>query len=229
MPKPLILVVEDQKDILRLISANLEKDGFRVLASADGSKALGLALRRKPELIVLDVGLPGMDGFELCRRLREKSQTPVIFLTAKGGEVDRILGLRLGADDYMVKPFSVGELLARVHAILRRAAPKPTDGGGAPKRLGSLTLDLERHEVTSGGKPVLLTPKEFALLAALIDADGKVLSREDLLEHIWGHDKSLDLDTRTVDQHLARLRRKLGSEGRRIATVTNFGYRVKSR
>ncbi|MBI5624073.1 MAG: response regulator transcription factor [Elusimicrobia bacterium] len=228
MPRPLILIVEDQKDILRLICANLEKDGFRALSTSDPAEGLALALRRKPDLLVLDVMLPGMDGFELCRRLRQTSQVPVIFLTAKGGEVDRILGLRLGADDYMVKPFSVGELLARIHAVLRRSAAKPASAAPGPVRLGKLTMDPERHEVTSGGKPVALTPKEFALLEALIKADGKVLSREDLLEHIWGHDKSLDLDTRTVDQHLARLRKKLGSEGRRIATVTNLGYRVKA-
>lgn len=167
--------------------------------------------------------LPRMDGLEFLRRLRQESRTPVILLSAKRSETDRILGLKLGADDYVVKPFSVGELLARVEARLRPVAP---DGEG-PATIGAMRIDFDRHQVTVKGKPVRLAPKEFAVLRLLVEADGKVLSRDRLLELIWGHDKGMDIDTRTVDQHVARLRRKLGEEGARITTVPNFGYQVR--
>jgi len=168
--------------------------------------------------------LPGIDGLECLRLLRRETRTPVILLSAKRSETDRILGLKLGADDYVVKPFSHGELLARVEARLR---PPETPAGSRPASIGGMSIDAERHEVTVKGKAVRLAPKEFALLLLLVEADGKVLSRDRLLELIWGHDKSMDIDTRTVDQHVARLRRKLGPAGERITTVPNFGYQVR--
>jgi DNA-binding response OmpR family regulator len=168
--------------------------------------------------------LPRMDGLEFLRRLRLESRVPVILLSAKRSETDRILGLKLGADDYVVKPFSLGELLARVEARLRPAA---SPDGERPATVGGMSIDIARHQVTVKGKPVRLAPKEFAVLRLLVEADGKVLSRDRLLELIWGHDKDMDIDTRTVDQHVARLRRKLGGEGALIVTVPNFGYQVK--
>jgi DNA-binding response OmpR family regulator len=176
---------------------------------------------RAPDLIVLDVSLPGMDGLEMLRIVRAESAVPVILLSGRGREIDRILGLKLGADDYVVKPFSIGELQARIAARLRRA------GTGVQARASrpGISLDAERHEVLVDGRPARLSPKEFALLEALLECDGRVLSRERLLEIVWGHDEGLELDTRTVDQHVARLRRKLGARGRHVKTVPNFGYR----
>jgi DNA-binding response OmpR family regulator len=178
-----------------------------------------------PDLVLLDIMLPKMDGLEFLKLLRAESPVPVILLSAKSAEVDRILGLKLGADDYVPKPFSVGELLARVSARLRRgkgAGEKPA----GPRVLGSLSVDFERHEVKVSGKASRLAPKEFQLLKLLIEADGKVLSRDHLLTVIWGHDAGMDIDTRTVDQHVARLRRKLGAAADKIATVPNFGYKL---
>ncbi|MFI5348912.1 MAG: response regulator transcription factor [Elusimicrobiota bacterium] len=219
-----MLVVEDEKDLIRLIRHNLEKEGYQVVSAGDAESGLKSIRKAKPDLVILDIMLPGMDGLELLRVLRREYRTPVILLSAKRGETDRILGLKLGADDYVVKPFSHGELLARVEARLRPASP-PTEE--RPTAIGGLSIDIARHQVTVKGKLVRLAPKEFALLKLLIEADGKVLSRDQLLELIWGHDKGMDIDTRTVDQHVARLRGKLGTEGARIATVPNFGYQVR--
>jgi DNA-binding response OmpR family regulator len=202
----------------------LEKDGYQVASAGSAEAGLKSIRKSKPDLIILDIMLPGMDGLELLRLLRRESRTPVILLSAKRGETDRILGLKLGADDYVVKPFSHGELLARVEARLRPAA---APGEPAPATVGGMSIDVARHQVTVKGKPVRLAPKEFSVLRLLVEADGKVLSRDQLLELIWGHDKGMDIDTRTVDQHVARLRRKLGEEGERIATVPNFGYQVR--
>ena len=217
-------MVEDEKDLVRLITYNLGKDGYRVVAAGDAESGLKSVRKAKPDLIILDIMLPRMDGLEFLRLLRRESRTPVILLSAKRGETDRILGLKLGADDYVVKPFSVGELLARVEARLRPAA---SSDGERPATLGGMTIDVARHLVAVKGKPVRLAPKEFSLLRLLVEADGKVLSRDRLLELIWGHDAGMDIDTRTVDQHVARLRRKLGEEGSRIVTVPNFGYQVR--
>jgi len=221
-----ILVVEDEKDLVRLIKYNFEREGYEVISAADGKSGLDSARRKKPDIILLDVMLPKMDGFEFCRLLRQESKCPVLFLTAKKSEVDRILGLKLGADDYVTKPFSVGELLARVEAILRRSCGQADSSGGSI-RVGDLDVDLDRHEVRVKDKAVELTPKEFDFLKLLLESDGKVLSRDLLMERIWGYDKSMEIDTRTVDQHIARLRRKLKSEGERILTVTNSGYRIR--
>lgn len=221
-----ILVVEDDKDLTRLIKYNFDKEGYHIVHASDGEAGLALARKERPDLIILDIMLPKMDGLEFCRLFRQEHKTPIIFLTAKKSEVDRILGFKLGGDDYVTKPFSVGELLARVAAILRRVSGADRDET-PPLRAGQLEVDLARHEVRVKGQAVPLTPKEFEFLKVLVESDGKVLSRDQLLEKIWGYDRSMEIDTRTVDQHIARLRRKLKSEGFRIATVTNAGYRLK--
>ena len=167
--------------------------------------------------------LPGMDGLEFLRLLRRESDVPVILLSAKGGELDRVLGLKLGADDYVVKPFSLNELLARIAARLR---PPGRPARAKKAAVGPLSVDFARHEVKVKGRTVKLATKEFLLLSLLLESDGKVLSRESLLQTIWEHDAGLELDTRTVDQHVARLRRKLGSAAELIETVPNFGYKL---
>jgi DNA-binding response OmpR family regulator len=223
-----ILVVEDEKALGRVIKYNLEKEGHRVLVAEDGEAGLAAAKREKPDLVILDIMLPKLDGIQVCRTLRADSKVPILFLTAKKSEVDRILGLKMGADDYVTKPFSVAELAARVEALLRRsgvgAAATPAPEG---RRIGELVVDVERHEVTVRGRQVSVTPREFEFLKLLLEADGRVLTRERILEVVWGYDKSIDIDTRTVDQHIARLRRKLGPEGGRIVTVINTGYKLK--
>lgn len=227
--KTKILIVEDHKDLARMVQYNLENEGYEVIRAKDAETALPLAVKRKPGLIILDIMLPGMDGIEFFRTLRQTSLAPVIFLTAKKSEADRVLGLKMGADDYLTKPFSIGELVARVQAILRRTAMMPAENGreGKAFQLGKMEVDVQRHEVRLKGKIVELTPKEFELLKLLIESKGKVLSREDLLECVWGLDKSCDIDTRTVDQHISRLRTKLNVEKHRIATVTNYGYQFR--
>jgi len=228
MIKEKILVIEDEKDLVRLIKYNLEKEKYRLLAANDAETGLVTARKQKPDLIILDIMLPKMDGLEFLRTLRRESQVPVVLLTAKRSELDRILGLKLGADDYIVKPFSVGELMARVEALLRRSNPALVGADNKkPIAIGQMEIDFERHEIKVKGKRAELTPKEFELLKILVEANGKVLSRTQLLERIWGHDKDVEIDTRTVDQHIARLRHKLKSEAERIATVTNFGYQIK--
>ncbi len=223
-----ILIVEDEKDLVRLLQYNLENEGFKVFRASDAETGLAVARKNKLDLIVLDIMLPKMDGLEFCRVLRQESQVPIIFLTAKKSEMDRILGLKLGADDYITKPFSVGELVARVQAIFRRSAAAANgQDDKAVTTVGGIEVDPERHEVRVRGKLTDLTPKEFEFLLLLMKARGKVLSRDYLLEHIWGYKKSIDIDTRTVDQHIARLRKKLKAEADRIVTVASFGYQIK--
>jgi DNA-binding response OmpR family regulator len=225
--KPKILIVDDEKDLVKLIRYNLEKR-FRVTSVGDAETGLKKAAEFKPDCIILDIMLPGMDGLEFLRALRRDSKTPVILLSAKRSETDRILGLKLGADDYVVKPFSVGELEARVEGLLRRTGPAAASAAsGSIVKIGGLDIDFERHEVMVRGKPARLAPKEFEILRLLVQADGKVLSRERLLQTIWGYGEDVQIDTRTVDQHVARLRRKLGPERERVATVSNFGYQLK--
>ena len=180
----------------------------------------------KPDLVILDLMLPKMSGLEVCRAIRQEGSTPIIMLTAKREETDRIVGLEMGADDYVTKPFSVRELMARVRAVLRRLEP-PRGEKTQEARIGSLRMNFEKYEVRVGDKEVALSPKEFEFLKLLIQAQGKVLSRDRLLETVWGADQSMEIDTRTVDQHVARLRRKLGAEGERIVTVKNAGYKIK--
>jgi DNA-binding response OmpR family regulator len=218
-----ILVVEDEKDLLKLLKYNLEKDGYRVVTAVNGEVGLNLFQKEKPDLVLLDVMLPKLDGFEFCRVVRKDSRTPIIMLTAKVEEMDRVLGLELGADDYVTKPFSVRELLARIRAILRRSTAPPETK--AVVRAGELEVDLERYTVQVKGKPAKLSSKEFEFVKCLIQAQGKVLTRDQLLEKVWGYDSSMNLDTRTVDQHIARLREKLGAEAARVVTIKNVGYR----
>ncbi len=224
-----ILVVDDEPDIRRLVVLHLEREGFRCRTAGTGPDALREAKAAVPDLVVLDLMLPGLDGLEVCRRLRSEASTagvPIIMLTAKADEVDRVVGLEVGADDYVVKPFSPKELVARVRAVLRRA--RPTEGAAPVLSAGPLTLDVARHLVTLQGRPLTLTPKEFDLLHALLESAGRVLSREHLLHRVWGYARAGEIESRTVDVHVRRLRAKLGDLGRRIATVKSVGYRFEA-
>jgi phosphate regulon transcriptional regulator PhoB len=220
-----VLVIDDERDIVTLLRYHLEKAGFQCLEAMDGATALRLIREQHPDLLLLDLMLPGMDGLEICRRLRQDATTarlPILMLTAKAEEVDRVVGLEVGADDYVVKPFSPRELIARIKAILRRAQ-EPSDV--SVKRVGGLEVDEARHSLTVQGTPVELTAKEFGLLCALIRANGRVLSREQLLDGVWGYAGAAEIESRTVDVHIRRLREKLGSEATRIMTVKGVGYR----
>ena len=221
-----VLIVEDEPDIRELVVHHLKREGYQVSAASGGEEALRLVQAAPPDLVILDLMMPAMDGLEVCRRLRQDPATaslPIVMLTAKGDEVDRVLGLEIGADDYVVKPFSPKELLARVRAVLRRSRPAP---GAAPLRLGALVIDLGTHTASVGGLALALTPKEFDLLRALVEARGRVLSREFLLDRVWGYSRASEIESRTVDVHVRRLRVKLGPEGRRILTVKSVGYRL---
>jgi DNA-binding response OmpR family regulator len=221
------LVVEDDPDIVELLVHYLTKDGFSVDAVADGRKALDRIRAESYQLLVLDLQLPGMDGLALCAEVRHDPRTreiPVVMLTARGDEADRIVGLEMGADDYIVKPFSPKELVARVRALFRRLDRKP--GPEAPLVFGPLEVDRERHMVKWSGEAVRLTAKEFALLVALLEAGGRVLSRQSLLENVWGY--SYSEGTRTVDVHVRRLREKLPGLAPSILTVKSLGYRLSA-
>jgi len=221
-----ILIVEDEKNIVEAIKYSLDKEGFRTLVAHDGARALELARRELPDLIVLDWMLPEVDGLEVCRRLRHEASTasiPIIMLTVKSDETDEVLGLEMGADDYMTKPFSPRELLARIKAHLRRSKGRPAD---EVFRLEGLQVDWGKHVVLLRGKPLELTSKEFELLHALVEARGRVLSREALLDKVWGYDRAVEIETRTVDLHISQLRRKLRGVADRIVTVKNAGYRL---
>ncbi|MBI4345442.1 MAG: response regulator transcription factor [Elusimicrobia bacterium] len=220
-----ILIVEDERSLLKGLRFNLEREGYKVATATDGQAGLEAFGREKPDLVILDVMLPKVDGYGVCRAIRQKSQTPILMLTARGEEIDRVLGLELGADDYVTKPFSLRELLARVKAILKRVGPAARP---AALRAGPLELDLERYEAKCSGRAVHLSSKEFDLLRCFMEADGKALTREQILERVWGYDKGLELDTRTVDQHVLRLRERLGPEAPRLVTVKNVGYRLKA-
>ena len=221
-----VLIVEDEPDIRELVVHHLKREGYQVSAAASGEEALRQVQAAPPDLVLLDLMMPAMDGLEVCRRLRQDPATarlPIVMLTAKGDEVDRVLGLEIGADDYVVKPFSPKELLARVRAVLRRSRPAP---GEASTTLGALTIDPGTHMVSVKGEILALTPKEFDLLRALVEARGRVLSREFLLDRVWGYARASEIESRTVDVHVRRLRVKLGSEGRRVLTVKSVGYRL---
>jgi two-component system alkaline phosphatase synthesis response regulator PhoP len=224
-PKPKLLIVDDEKNIVEAVTYNLEREGFRTLTAADGRRALELARRELPDLIVLDWMLPEVEGLEVCRMLKQDRATrhiPVIMLTVRSSETDKVLGLEMGADDYLTKPFSPRELVARVKALLRRSRPAADE---AVFQLDDLRADWDRHVVTLKGKPVELTPKEFDLLKALIEAKGRVLSREALLDRVWGYERAMEIETRTVDLHVSQLRRKLRHVGEYLKTVKNTGYR----
>ena len=222
-----ILIVEDEKDIVKMLEYNFKKEGFTPLSVTDGDDALDAAVRYQPGLIVLDLMLPGMSGLEVCKALKNERKTsgiPVIMLTAKVQESDKIVGLELGADDYVTKPFSPRELIARIKAVLRRVKEK--DKLPEVFKVGDLTLDFSKISVTVKDKPVELTAKEFELLKTLIGVKGRVLSRDYLLDNIWGFDHAIEIQTRTVDVHIRTLRKKLKSEAKRIITVKNYGYRL---
>jgi phosphate regulon transcriptional regulator PhoB len=220
-----VLVVDDEKDLVDLVKYHLEKEGLKCLEARDGETALQLAKERIPDLVVLDLMLPGLDGLEICRKLRKDPKTSsiaIIMLTAKAEEVDRIVGLEMGADDYMVKPFSPRELVARVKAVLRRGQGQDTP---AVKRVGTLEVDEGKHQIAVAGTAVELTVKEFDLLCALMRANGRVLNRDQILETVWGYSNAVEIESRTVDVHIRRLREKLGKEYKRIVTVKGVGYR----
>ncbi len=221
-----ILIVEDEKPLAKILKYNLEKEGYSVLSAYDGESGLSFVNEEKPDIIILDIMLPKVDGFEFCKTVRKNSQTPILILTARKEEIDKVLGLELGADDYVTKPFSIRELVARIKAILKR-----TSGAVNTAEIihaGGIEIDLERFEIRVNGKPVCLSPREFEFLKCLAEADGKAMTRDQLLEKVWGYDKSMEIDTRTIDQHIARMREKLGSEGARVITVKNIGYRLKT-
>ncbi|MFH0887028.1 MAG: response regulator transcription factor [bacterium] len=223
----LILIVEDEKDIVNLIKYNLEKAGYKTIAAYNGEEALDYVIKKKPDLIVLDIMLPGVDGFDICKKLRSDNATshiPIIMLTARKEEVDKVLGLELGADDYMTKPFSPRELIARIKAVLRRKSEVSKEAVIEIKD-GDLLLNSAKREVTIKNKLVELTAKEFELLEYLLKNKGKVLTRDVLLNHIWGYDYYGT--TRTVDVHVQRIREKLKKMGDKIQTVRNVGYRYK--
>lgn len=223
------LVVEDDPDIVELVAHYLTGEGFEVRSSANGSEALRLLRTDGYHLLVLDLQLPGLDGLSLCREVRQDARTrhlPLVMLTARGDESDRIVGLELGADDYIVKPFSPKELVARVRALFRRVERRDEQDPAEADRLrfGALEVDRTRHVVSVAGRPVHLTAKEFALLVALLEAGGRVLSRQRLLEDVWGY--SYAEGSRTVDVHVRRLREKLPELANAILTVKSLGYRL---
>ncbi len=218
-----ILVVDDEANIVQLARLYLEREGFHVEAARDGRQALDQIARLRPALVVLDIMLPEVDGFEVCRRVRQESDVPILMLTARGEDVDRIVGLELGADDYLTKPFNPRELVARVKAILRRSE-RTAPPQERVLRLNDVVIDPGRREVTIGGQPIRLRAKEFDLLLALADHKGMVLTREQLLSLVWGYD--FYGQTRTVDVHIAHLRKYLAPSQVRIETVTGVGYKL---
>ena len=222
-----ILIVDDEPDVVDLLAFNLQKAGYKTITARDGKIALQKARNEMPSLMVLDLMLPQLEGSEVCKQLKADPKTaaiPIIMLTARAEEVDRVLGLELGADDYVTKPFSPRELVARVKTVLRR-----TQGGGKPSEVlkqGDLTVDSARHEVRVKGKVVELTATEFKLLTTLMERRDRVQTRDRLLTDVWGYEG--DVDTRTVDTHMRRLREKLGKAADAIETVRGVGYRLTS-
>ncbi len=224
-----ILIVDDEPPIIDMLSYNLKRGNYEVIVAWDGEEALQQARREEPDLIILDLMLPGLDGLEVCRTLRRERDVPIIMLTARDDEIDRVVGLELGADDYVVKPFSMRELMARVKSVLRRSAPRPTQAPSTLIHLGPLRIDPGRRETSLNGITLDLTALEFDLLRFLADHAGRVLSREQLLERVWGYDYFGDL--RVVDAAVKRLRAKLRSAapaGELIVTVRGVGYKLEA-
>jgi DNA-binding response OmpR family regulator len=217
-----ILIVEDERNIASFVAMYLKKERYQVDIARDGAEALSKYDASKPELIVLDLMLPDMDGLEVCRQIRSSSDVPILMLTARDDDVDKIVGLEVGADDYMTKPFNPRELVARIRAHLRRATAPPPSAKGR-KEHGNVSIDADRREVTVGKEHVQLAPKEFELLWELLDHRGMVLTREQLLQRVWGY--TFVGDTRTVDVHVRQLRRKLGDDCP-VVTVWGVGYKV---
>ena len=218
-----ILVVEDEPSIASFVSMYLEKAGFAVRKAETGAGAIEQADAEAPSLVILDLMLPDLDGIDVCRRIRQRSDVPILMLTARDDDIDKIIGLEVGADDYLTKPFNPRELVARVKSILRRSTPDRKDVASATLQHGDLHIDAGRREATVSGEEVQLAPKEFDLLWELLDHRGLVLTRDQLLERVWGY--TFAGDTRTVDVHVRQLRRKLG-EASPIVTVWGVGYKV---
>jgi len=230
MAESTILIVEDDKNLLDVLQYNLRREGYRVITAEDGSQALDMARAEKPHLILLDVMLPKLSGFEVCRILRKDMTMPILMLTAKTDEVDKVVGLEIGADDYVTKPFSIRELLARIHALLRRAKideerPQSTE---TAIKVGDLEIDMPRRKAKLGRIVLELTPKEFELLAFLAENKGLVFSREHLLEKVWGYDYLGG--TRTIDVHVRWLREKIENDPakpQRLITIRGAGYKLE--
>jgi two-component system, OmpR family, response regulator len=230
MPEKRILVVEDDPTLLSVLEYNLVKEGYGVITAADGVQGLETARAQKPDFVILDVMLPRMNGFEVCRILRQEMTVPIFILTAKEEEIDKVVGLDLGADDYMTKPFKMRELLARIRAIFRRSEITSTRTSGADSliKMGDIEIDIARHKATVKGSPLGLTPKEFELLSFLAKNPGIVFNREQLLEKVWGYD--YPGDTRTVDVHIRWLREKIEKnpeEPRYLITLRGVGYKIE--
>lgn len=223
-----VLIIEDEEDLLNILEYNLKREGYKTHAFLNGEEGLDWAIQHgPPSLALLDVMLPGMSGIEVCQRLRAHEQTrmtPVLFLSARGEDIDRVVGFELGADDYVVKPFHVRELMLRIRAILRRSG-RPAKSDESQIVFGTLKMDSKRHQVWVGGQEVLLTAMEFKLLDILLTRKGRVQSRDTLLADVWNVRSSVQ--TRTVDVHVKRLREKLGTFGSAIETIRNIGYRFR--
>lgn len=227
MTKEKVLVVDDEKTLVKALKFNLEKEGFRVEEAYNGEEALKKVAEVEPDIIVLDLMLPGLDGFEVCRQIRKKLEIPIIMLTARGEDIDKVLGLELGADDYLTKPFNPRELVARIKAILRRSAARE-EGVRKHIQIGNLQIDLLQHRVRIHDSEIDLTSKEFALLSFLATNAGRVYSREQLLEQVWGY--NYYGDARTVDVHIRHLREKIEedpSNPERVITVWGTGYKFR--
>ena len=228
-PQPTVLIVEDEDSFVEALVVGLKREGFLVQVARDGITALALFDAVRPDLVLLDVMLPSLSGVDVCREIRSRSRTPIIMVTAKSSEIDTVVGLEVGADDYVTKPYRLRELVARMRAVLRRAPrPHDEDGNGAVVEVGDVRLDPERHEVTIRGDEVALPLKEFDLLEILLDNAGRVLTRDLLIDRVWG--SNYVGDTKTLDVHIKRLRSKLEqdpSNPRRIVTIRGLGYRYE--
>ncbi len=225
-----VLVIEDDRNTAALVALYLEREGFRPVIASDGEAGLALAETQRPDLVILDLMLPKLDGWEVCRRLRERSGVPVIMLTARGEEIDRVAGLTLGADDYVVKPFSPRELAARVKAVLRRTSRSVGGGKNLLAHVG-LLLDVEKRRLSVEGRPVPLTPHEYALLKALMSAPGRIFTRNELLDCLYPLGEAVVVE-RVVDVHIGKLRQKIEpdpSNPRYILTARGMGYRFADR
>ena len=221
-----ILIIEDERDLAELVAFNLEQEGYRTVIALDGAEGLEAAARVIPDLVLLDLMLPGMLGTEVCKRLKNNELTvriPVIMLTAKGEEIDKVVGFEVGAEDYVVKPFSTRELMLRVKAVLRRSAAEVVESPAI--KVGPLSIDTDRHLVAIDGEEITFTTTEFNLLHTLVKRLGRVQSRDVLLRDVWGY--NFVEDTRTVDTHVTRLRTKMGEAGEMIKTVRGFGYKME--
>jgi DNA-binding response OmpR family regulator len=232
LPEPNVLIIEDEENLVEALRVNLEREGFQVYTAQDGGEGLDTARRTRPDLIILDVMLPTLDGLEICRILRRDSGVPILILTAKGEEIDRVVGLELGADDYVTKPFSMREVVARVRGMLRRSRATPDAAYDSDKhqllRVGDLEVDVDGHTVKLRGEPLNLKPREFDLLALLVANKGRALTRDQILERVWGHDYVGE--TRTVDVHIRWLREKIqfyDNSPQRIITIRGVGYRFE--